>query len=70
MELKELEACPAFQPPALKKAHTAAGAQVQLPDPNLPLPERAAYFAHLSFNKIGMLLLIIATFTVHCCDLT
>jgi hypothetical protein len=72
MELKELEAhpkSPAFQLPALKKACTAASAQVPLPDPNLPLPERASYFANLSFNKIGTLLLIFSLLLLYTCGM-
>jgi hypothetical protein len=41
MELEESEAhpkSPTVWAPALKKAHTAAGTQVQLPNLNLPLP--------------------------------
>jgi hypothetical protein len=73
MELEESEAhpkSPTIWAPALKKAHTAASTQVQLPNPNLPLPEQAAFFAKLSFNEIGMLPLIFTTLTIHLCDPT
>jgi hypothetical protein len=61
---------PAIQLPVLKKACTTAGTEVKLPDPDLPLMEKAAYFVSLLFDEIGTLSLNFPIINVHNGDLT